>query len=109
MNDVRLYLGLVVGVATLSMSMSTANAKPKPKAGDAPKKPKHKAWPVPAAGPTMSGDPELLFTFDDGPNPKTTPLVLDTLAKHHIHAVFFMVGEMAANKRAQEVIARILR
>ncbi|MDB4954604.1 MAG: polysaccharide deacetylase [Myxococcales bacterium] len=64
---------------------------------------------MPAAGPTMSGDPELIFTFDDGPNPQTTPAVLDALAKHHIHAVFFMVGEMAANKRASEVIARILR
>ena len=45
----------------------------------------------------MTGDPELIFTFDDGPNPKTTPLVLDTLKAHHIHAVFFMVGEMAAS------------
>ena len=41
----------------------------------------------------MSGDPELIFTFDDGPNPKTTPLVLDALAKHHIHATFFLVGD----------------
>ena len=46
-----------------------------------------------------SGDPELMFTFDDGPNPKTTPPVLDALAKHHIHAMFFMVGEMAQNRR----------
>jgi peptidoglycan/xylan/chitin deacetylase (PgdA/CDA1 family) len=73
-------------------------------------KPKHpKGWPLPAAGPTASGDPELIFTFDDGPNPKTTPAVLDTLAKHHIHAVFFMVGEMAANKQSAELIARIVR
>ena len=56
----------------------------------------------------MSGDPELLFTFDDGPNPQTTPSVLDTLAAHHIRAVFFMVGEMAANKKAPPIIARIL-
>jgi peptidoglycan/xylan/chitin deacetylase (PgdA/CDA1 family) len=73
-------------------------------------KPKHpKAWPMPAAGPTMSGDPELIFTFDDGPNPKTTPIVLDALAKHHIHAIFFMVGDMAVGKRAPDLIARILR
>jgi peptidoglycan/xylan/chitin deacetylase (PgdA/CDA1 family) len=83
-------------------------AKPAKEPKDA--KPKHPhGWPIPAAGPTMSGDPELIFTFDDGPNPQTTPAVLDTLAKHHIHAVFFMVGEMAANKKAPEVIARILR
>src|SRR6201999_4518062 len=66
--------------------------------GSGAKKKHHRAWPVPAAGPTMSGDPELIFTFDDGPNPKTTPAVLDALAKHHIQAIFFMVGEMAASK-----------
>src|SRR3954451_20436127 len=65
---------------------------------------------MPAAGPTMSGDPELIFTFDDGPNPKTTPAVLDALAKHHIKAIFFMVGEMAGgtNKKIPEILARIV-
>lgn len=67
-----------------------------------------KGWPTPAAGPTMTGDPELIFTFDDGPNPKLTPLVLDTLAKYRIKAVFFMVGEMAAGKEAPPIIQRIL-
>jgi peptidoglycan/xylan/chitin deacetylase (PgdA/CDA1 family) len=88
-------------VLALALAVGPAEAS-KPK--------KHiKAWPLPAAGPTMSGDPELIFTFDDGPNPKTTPAVLDALAKHHIHAIFFMVGEMAANKAAQPIIERIVR
>ena len=49
--------------------------------------------------------------LDDGPNPKTTPLVLDTLARHHIHAVFFMVGEMAENKspKVAALVRRVLR
>jgi peptidoglycan/xylan/chitin deacetylase (PgdA/CDA1 family) len=70
-----------------------------------------KAWPTPAAGDSASGGPEVLFTFDDGPNPRTTPHVLDILARHHIHAVFFLVGEMAANPspRVKEVLRRILR
>jgi peptidoglycan/xylan/chitin deacetylase (PgdA/CDA1 family) len=70
-----------------------------------------KAWPTPAAGESASGGPEILFTFDDGPNPRTTPLVLDTLARHHIHAVFFLVGEMAGNRnpRVAAIIRRILR
>ena len=69
-----------------------------------------KAWPTPAAGDSASGGPEILFTFDDGPNPKTTPLVLDTLARHDIHAVFFLVGEMAGNKnpKVAAIIRRIL-
>jgi peptidoglycan/xylan/chitin deacetylase (PgdA/CDA1 family) len=57
----------------------------------------------------MTGDPELLFTFDDGPDPVRTTLVLDLLAKHDIQAVFFLVGRMAAHKQAPELIARMLR
>ena len=81
-------------------------APPAPKDPNAPKRPN--AWLSPAAGPTMSGDPELIFTFDDGPNPKTTPFILDALKAHHIHAVFFMIGEMADKKEAPALIARIL-
>ena len=70
-----------------------------------------KGWPSPAAGESASGDPEILFTFDDGPNPRTTPHVLDTLAKHHIHAVFFLVGEMAGSHstKVPAILQRILR
>lgn len=57
----------------------------------------------------MSGDPELVLTFDDGPNPRTTPAVLDTLAKHHIRAVFFLVGERVEQKQAPPIIQRMLR
>ena len=67
-----------------------------------------KGWPTPAAGPTMTGDPELIFTFDDGPNKDLTPLVLDTLKKHNIKAVFFLVGDMAAQKTSPAIIERML-
>jgi peptidoglycan/xylan/chitin deacetylase (PgdA/CDA1 family) len=70
-----------------------------------------KGWPTPAAGESASGDPEIVFTFDDGPSPTTTPQVLDILKAHHIHAVFFLVGEMAAseNKKVPAIVQRILR
>jgi len=99
--------GLLAGLSAPPAQAKHRVPKPAPAEGAKPKHPH--GWPAPAAGPTMSGDPELIFTFDDGPNPQTTPAVLDALAKHHIHAVFFMVGEMAANKKAPDVIARILR
>jgi len=35
----------------------------------------------------------VALTFDDGPDPETTPLVLDRLARHGAHATFFVVGE----------------
>lgn len=49
-------------------------------------------WYGPAAGLSASGNPEVIFTFDDGPNPATTGKVLDTLKQHNIQAVFFLVG-----------------
>ncbi len=70
-----------------------------------------KGWPTPAAGESASGDPEILFTFDDGPSPTTTPKILDTLAKYKIRAVFFMVGEMVdgGNRKVPAIVQRILR
>ena len=69
-----------------------------------------KGWPTPAAGPSLSGDPEIIFTFDDGPSPTTTPKVLDTLAKYKVKAIFFLVGEMAGseNKKIAPIVKRIL-
>ena len=36
--------------------------------------------------------PEVALTFDDGPSPKTTPRVLEMLAKADVAATFFVVG-----------------
>jgi peptidoglycan/xylan/chitin deacetylase (PgdA/CDA1 family) len=38
-------------------------------------------------------DPVLFLTFDDGPNPEVTPVVLDMLKSYNAHATFFCVGE----------------
>jgi len=38
---------------------------------------------------------ELYLTFDDGPDPASTPYVLEILGRHHIKAVFFCNGKMA--------------
>lgn len=38
---------------------------------------------------------ELYITFDDGPDPASTPFVLDILAKNKINAVFFCSGKKA--------------
>ena len=37
----------------------------------------------------------IALTFDDGPDPRWTPEILDVLKKHHAHATFFMVGTAA--------------
>ncbi|HFU3810378.1 TPA: polysaccharide deacetylase family protein [Streptococcus suis] len=36
---------------------------------------------------------QISLTFDDGPNPSTTPLVLDLLKKHNAKATFFVLGQ----------------
>lgn len=41
------------------------------------------------------GPKELVFTFDDGPNPEHTPKILDALDAHCIKATFFIVGRYA--------------
>jgi len=36
---------------------------------------------------------KVLLTFDDGPNPGSTEIILDRLNRHNIKALFFCVGE----------------
>jgi peptidoglycan/xylan/chitin deacetylase (PgdA/CDA1 family) len=43
-----------------------------------------------ASGPR--GSKQIALTFDDGPNDPHTLTLLDVLAKHDVHATFFMIG-----------------
>jgi peptidoglycan-N-acetylglucosamine deacetylase len=43
------------------------------------------------------------LTFDDGPNPRSTPAVLEVLARHGAKATFFMLGD---NVRRYRSLAR---
>ena len=40
---------------------------------------------------------KIVLSFDDGPDEKYTPRILDILSKEHVPAVFFMIGWNAAN------------
>ena len=57
------------------------------------------AWPRPAAGESHSGDPEVIFTFDDGPHERYSAIILDTLAKHGVSAIFYWVGHRIDDHR----------
>ncbi len=48
---------------------------------------------------------EIALTFDDGPDPTTTPMVLATLARFQARATFFVLGEKA--RAAPEVVRAI--
>ncbi|WP_330299727.1 polysaccharide deacetylase family protein [Streptomyces sp. NBC_00503] len=41
----------------------------------------------------------MTLTFDDGPDPRYTPGILDTLARYGVRAMFFVCGEMATDNR----------
>jgi len=48
----------------------------------------HTVWRMPR------GDvPTVYLTFDDGPNPAATPLILDALARHNVRATFFVIDK----------------
>lgn len=48
---------------------------------------------------------EVWLTFDDGPDPRTTPDLLERLARHGVRAGFFLIGEKA--QRHPELVRAI--
>ena len=65
---------------------------------------KHLGW-----GILRRGDGQeraVAVTFDDGPDPESTPIVLDILARHGVRATFFVVGEAA--DRHPDLVRRIV-
>jgi peptidoglycan-N-acetylglucosamine deacetylase len=48
----------------------------------------------------------VALTFDDGPNPDATPLVLDALLEHDVKATFFILGAHA--ERWPDLVHRIV-
>lgn len=52
------------------------------------------------------GEHGVALTFDDGPDPETTPRLLDLLDRYRVCATFFVTGEMAT--RHPEIIRDIV-
>jgi peptidoglycan-N-acetylglucosamine deacetylase len=51
----------------------------------------------------LSGRHHIALTFDDGPDPRSTPLFLDLLAAHDVTATFFL---LAAHAEREPVLVR---
>jgi peptidoglycan/xylan/chitin deacetylase (PgdA/CDA1 family) len=71
-------------------------------------------WPTPAGGQSQSGDPEVIFTFDDGPHELWSPKILDALAAHQVQAIFYWVGrrvvrDRPADRKRKALVDRALR
>ena len=54
---------------------------------------------------TTSGG-KIALTFDDGPDPRVTPSILETLRDHHIEATFFVVGSQV--EKHPDLLRRIV-
>ena len=52
-------------------------------------------WHMPRDGP-----PTIYLTYDDGPNPSTTPDLLDVLAREGVAATFFLIDEHVSPETA---------
>lgn len=54
-------------------------------------------------GPVLVAPPgpdQITLTFDDGPNPSATPHLLEVLARHKVHATFFLIGRYVQREPA---------
>ena len=53
------------------------------------------------------GSKQLALTYDDGPNDPHTLRLLEALARHHVHATFFLIGRYA--KQRPDIVRDIAR
>lgn len=120
----RSIAGAIVLLSAISLRAQPAPAQSAPpdvRPQSAPAAPSPSAA-APVAVPASAASPALprisfnyvhvdgtyiALTFDDGPKEKLTPELLDLLAKHHIKATFFVVGQMVAEH--PEILARAAR
>ena len=58
---------------------------------------------------SLHGKRKVVLTFDDGPDPKRGPTLLDTLKKYGVHATFFMIGHNVTSATTETNLRRELR
>jgi peptidoglycan/xylan/chitin deacetylase (PgdA/CDA1 family) len=62
-------------------------------------------------GQTFTGLPrgsrQIALTYDDGPNDPHTPRLLEVLAKHNVHATFFLIGRYV--QQHPEIVREIVQ
>lgn len=56
---------------------------------------------------SMIEKPKIAITFDDGPNAKYTPMLLDGLKKRNVKATFFLIGQNIEKDDNSEVVKRM--
>ena len=90
-TDTMFWLLIAAGFGLLSL----AHVAPFPFLLDAAA-PAPAVWSMPRDG----GPPAVYLTFDDGPNPTATSLLLDVLAEHGARATFFVIDRHLTERTA---------
>lgn len=57
------------------------------------------------SGPAQTHPARIALTFDDGPDPQSTPQIAALLARHQVRATFFVIGERA--RRHPQLVAQL--
>jgi peptidoglycan/xylan/chitin deacetylase (PgdA/CDA1 family) len=111
---------LFMPAAVGGSDMSTARGAPVPEAAEPVPPPVAAVPPVagapfasPGHGPhvpfrVVDAPRELLLSFDDGPDLRGTPLILDELDRRGLKAIFFVTGWRLKGDRPEEVARRAL-
>src|SRR5207248_6789 len=94
--DLAMWIFIAIGAGVLAL----AHTAPVPFLFDAFAG-RRAIWHMPRTDP-----PTIYLTFDDGPNPTTTPDLLDVLARERIHATFFLIDRHITDETAP-IVRRI--
>ncbi|MFJ8577973.1 polysaccharide deacetylase family protein [Micromonospora sp. NPDC093277] len=84
---------LTVVLAVLLGGVYLIGRSPVPRAASPGVTPSATASPIPAGVQTTTGSAQVALTFNDGPDPTWTPLVLKALRQFHVKATFCLRGE----------------
>ena len=95
-------LALTLFATTLAFAEETASSPP----GEKPQPATPAEPPITFSFVHVDG-PYIAMTFDDGPNEKLTPRLLNLLAAHHIKATFFVIGQNVVEH--PEIVQRAAR
>lgn len=98
-------LALGTGIASAAQALVSGNSATGPATPPVPPAPETNNVHFIGSGPSAGN--RIAITFDDGPTPGVTNVVLDELKKRNIRSTFFMIGKrvVAAPELAQRVLA----
>jgi peptidoglycan/xylan/chitin deacetylase (PgdA/CDA1 family) len=106
--NMRYFLGwffALFSVISWAAAEDTPAATPSPSPSPSPETASGASKPATWFSVNVDG-PYIAMTFDDGPSPATTPLLLDILKQRNIKATFFMIGQNA--QANPTIVKRIL-